>query len=124
MLPDEGGICGAIPLCKKPFRPAGALFTSSMTWHRRLTLWGRRPLSDHKPKRVVLDKKEIQLLETYLKKRFNTQALEVRHRATKKDSAEVYIDEEFVGVIYVDEEDGERSYDLNIAILGIDLDDQ
>lgn len=76
-----------------------------------------------KLKRVVLDKKEIQRLETYLKKRFNTSALEVRHRATKKDSAEVYIDDEFVGVLYLDEEDGERSYDLNIAILGIDLDD-
>ena len=47
----------------------------------------------------------------------------MRGRPTKKDSAEVYIADEFVGVIYVDEEDGERSYDLNIAILDIDLDE-
>jgi len=70
-----------------------------------------------------VDKTEISRLENYLKKRFNTNALEVRGRSTKKDSAEVYIADEFVGVIYVDEEDGDRSYDLNIAILAIDLDD-
>lgn len=70
-----------------------------------------------------MDKTEILRLENYLKKRFNSTALEVRGRPTKKDSAEVYIADEFVGVIYVDEEDGERSYDLNIAILDIDLDE-
>ena len=70
-----------------------------------------------------MDKTEILRLENYLKKRFNTAALEVRGRPTKKDSAEVYIADEFVGVVYVDQEDGDRSYDLNIAILEIDLDE-
>ncbi|MEM8796172.1 MAG: DUF3126 family protein [Pseudomonadota bacterium] len=70
-----------------------------------------------------MERTEIQKLENFLKKRFNTNALEVRQRPTKKDSAEVYIGDEFVGVIYVDEEDGDRSYDLNIAILDIDLED-
>lgn len=70
-----------------------------------------------------MDKTEILKLENYLKKRFNTGALEVRQRPTKKDSAEVYIADEFVGVIYLDDDDGDRSYDLNIAILEIDLEE-
>lgn len=70
-----------------------------------------------------MDKTEILKLENYLKKRFNSDALEVRRRPTKTDSAEIYISDEFVGVIYVDEEDGDRSYDLNIAILEIDLEE-
>lgn len=70
-----------------------------------------------------MDKAEIAKLENYLKKLFNTNKLEVRARPTKKDSVEVYISDEFIGVIYVDEEDGDRSYDLNIAILDIDLDE-
>lgn len=70
----------------------------------------------------VLDKSELQKLQKYLRGLFNTDALEVRGRPTKKDSVEVYISDEFVGVIYADEEDGDLSYDMNIAILGIDLD--
>ncbi|MEO1066301.1 MAG: DUF3126 family protein [Pseudomonadota bacterium] len=70
-----------------------------------------------------MDRTEIIKLENYLKRRFNTAALEVRQRPTKKDSAEVYIADEFVGVLYLDEDDGDRSYDFNMAILEIDLDE-
>lgn len=37
------------------------------------------------------------------------------------DSVEVDINGEFIGTIYKDEEDGETSYDFNMAILDIDL---
>ena len=37
-------------------------------------------------------------------------------------SAEVYIGEEFIGVMFVDDEDEERSYNFQMAILGADLD--
>lgn len=70
-----------------------------------------------------MDKTEILKLEKYLRKRFNNEALEIRARARKKDSAEVYIQDEFIGVLYLDEEDGDRSYDFNMAILEIDLDE-
>jgi hypothetical protein len=33
----------------------------------------------------------------------------------------VFIGEEFIGVIYRDEDDGEVSYDFNMAILAYDL---
>ena len=45
-----------------------------------------------------------------------------RGAATEKDdSAEVYIGEEFVGVLFVDDEDNERSYNFQMAILATDL---
>ena len=47
--------------------------------------------------------------------------LSVRPRPNKRDSAEVYIGDEFLGVIFRDDEDGEVSYDFNMAILDIDL---
>ena len=47
--------------------------------------------------------------------------MEVRQRPQKNDSAEVYIGDEFIGVIYRDDEDGEVSYQLQIAILESDL---
>ncbi|MBL4876224.1 MAG: DUF3126 family protein, partial [Cohaesibacteraceae bacterium] len=35
----------------------------------------------------------------------------------------VYIDDEFVAIVYRDDEDGELSYNLSMAILQMDLDD-
>jgi Protein of unknown function (DUF3126) len=49
--------------------------------------------------------------------------MSVKKRPQKDDSAEVYIGEEFVGVIFRDEEDGELSYNFSMAILDIDLED-
>ena len=42
-------------------------------------------------------------------------------RPQKKDSCELYVGDEFVGVIFRDEEDGELSYNFSMAILDIDL---
>ena len=66
--------------------------------------------------------KEIGLLEKYLRKTFQTESIEIRKLPKKKDTAEVYVADDFVGVIYRDEEDGEVSYQLQIAILEADLD--
>jgi len=46
----------------------------------------------------------------------------VRQRPQKEDSAEVYIDDEFIGVVFRDDEDGDLSYNFTMAILDIDLD--
>jgi uncharacterized protein DUF3126 len=64
---------------------------------------------------------EIEQLQTYLRQRFNDPALKIKARPNKDDSAEVYIGDEFIGVLFRDEEDGEVSYDFNMAILQIDL---
>ena len=49
--------------------------------------------------------------------------LEVRVRPRKDDSAEVYVEDEFVGVLFRDEEDGDLSYNFSMAILEFDLDE-
>lgn len=68
-----------------------------------------------------MDQTEIKQLETYLRKKFRLDTIEVRQRPIKDDSVEVYIGDEFIGVLFKDEEDGEVSYDFNMAILAFDL---
>jgi Protein of unknown function (DUF3126) len=69
-----------------------------------------------------VDRQEITKLETYFRKRFNTPGMQVRQRPQKADSAEVYIGDEFIGVVFRDDEDGDLSYNFTMAILDIDLD--
>jgi Protein of unknown function (DUF3126) len=66
---------------------------------------------------------EIKSLESYLRKTFDLEAIEVRKRAKKQDSVEVFVKEEFVGVIYKDDEDNEVTYQFQMAILADDLKD-
>jgi hypothetical protein len=68
-----------------------------------------------------VDVKEIRKLENYLRRLFGNTKLRVVPRPKKDDSAEVYIDEEFIGVMFVDDEEDERSYNFQMAILGADL---
>ena len=64
---------------------------------------------------------EILKLERYLTKLFRVPELQVRQRPKKDDSAEVYIGEEFIGVIFRDEDEGETAYQFQMAILDFDL---
>jgi len=47
--------------------------------------------------------------------------LVVRARPKKDDSAELYLEDEFLGIIYLDDEDGDRSYNFSMAILEGDI---
>ena len=65
---------------------------------------------------------EIRKLEAYLRGKFKLDNLQVRARPKKDDSAEVYIGEEFIGVIYRDDEDDDDlSWNFQMAILQFDL---
>ncbi len=64
---------------------------------------------------------EIRKLENYLRQLFGNARIRVVPRPRKDDSAEVYIGEEFIGVLFVDDEDEDRSYNFQMAILGTDL---
>ncbi len=66
---------------------------------------------------------ELKKVERYLQRLFGNTAIGVRARPRKDDSAEVYIGEEFIGVLYRDDEDDELSYNFSMAILGYDLGD-
>ena len=71
----------------------------------------------------LLKPEEIAKLTKFLRAKFELPSISVRKRPQKSDSAEVYIGEEFVGVIFRDEEDGELSYNFSMAILDFDLED-
>jgi hypothetical protein len=64
---------------------------------------------------------ELAKLTAYFRKTFNNPTLVVKARPQKKDSGEVYAGEDFLGVVFRDEEDGELSYNFSMAILDFDL---
>ena len=69
---------------------------------------------------------QISSVRAYLRGRFRNESLELRARAmgggVKSDSVEVWMDDEILGLLYIDDEDpSDISYDLNISILGEDL---
>ena len=68
-----------------------------------------------------MNKTELAKLERYLRQTFANHSLRVTARPKKTDSAEVYVGEEFIGVIFVDDEDGDRSFNFQMAILAEDL---
>lgn len=70
-----------------------------------------------------MDKGDCLRLERYLQKMFRLDTIEVRRRPQKDDSAEVYIGDEFIGVIFEDDddEDDEKSFSFTMSILGFDL---
>ena len=68
-----------------------------------------------------MKKEELARVQAYLKKTFGAPTLEVRPQGKKDDMAEVFINGEFVAALYREEEDGELSYQLQMAILDMDL---
>jgi len=66
---------------------------------------------------------ELKKIERFMRRTFDNQGITVRARPRKTDSAEVYVGDEFLGVMFEDKEDGETSYNFQMAILEIDLDD-
>jgi hypothetical protein len=63
---------------------------------------------------------DIKRLETYLKRTFGNPHVAVKARPKQKDSAEVELSGEFIGVIYQDE-DEDGSFMFEMAILAEDL---
>ncbi len=69
-----------------------------------------------------MNKDEIQKLEAYLRRTLGSPAISVRARPRKTDSAEVMVGDEFVGLIFRDDEDeDDLSYNFQMAILAMDL---
>ena len=66
---------------------------------------------------------EIIKLQKYLQMKFGNDQIDVRPRPKQDDSVELYLGDEFIGLIYVDEDEGEKSYMVQISILDIDLDE-
>lgn len=64
---------------------------------------------------------EITRVQKTLQKRFSNEEITLRRREKADDSVEVYMKGEFIAVVYKDEDEGEVSYDFNMAILEDDL---
>ena len=69
----------------------------------------------------VADIDRIKRLDAYLKRKFDNAAIRVVPRAKKQDSLEIYLGEEFIGVLFVDDEKQRGSYILEMPILDMDL---
>ncbi len=65
---------------------------------------------------------DIKQLDAYLKRKFDNERIRVVPRMRKRDSAEVYVGEEYVGVLFFDEKDARSSF-LELPILALDLDE-
>lgn len=65
---------------------------------------------------------ELKKLDAYFKRLFQNPRLIVRARPRINDSCELYLDDEFLGIVTRIEDEGETSYDLSMSILDIDLD--
>lgn len=70
-------------------------------------------------RRTALKPEEIRKLTAYFKRVFQNQTIDVKARPRKEDSAEVYVGDEFIGLVYKDEDEGD--YNFSMAILDIDL---
>ena len=68
-----------------------------------------------------MENREITRLQAYLRKLFRLRQLTIRRRPHKDDSADVHIGDEFIGILFREEDEGEVSYNFNMAILDIDL---
>ena len=70
-----------------------------------------------------MDRVTLKKIENFFKQKFNNKKIKIEGRANKNDSAEVLIDDEFIGVVFEDNEDGETCYQFNMTILNEHLND-
>ena len=82
----------------------------------------KKPVQEGNQTESTLNPEELRKLDSYFKRTFNPE-MQVRARPRKDDSAEVYIGDEFLGVLFRDDEDGDLSFNFSMAILDIDLDE-
>ncbi|MBU1209761.1 MAG: DUF3126 family protein [Alphaproteobacteria bacterium] len=70
-----------------------------------------------------MDKTELAKIEAYLRKTFGLKNIGLRAQPKKADMAEVFIGDEFIATLYRIEDEGEIEYQLQMAILEMDLED-
>ncbi len=69
-----------------------------------------------------MTKDEINRVQNYLRRTFGNDTISVKG-GVKEDLVEVMVDGEFIATISRDDEEGEVSYALSMAILDFDLED-
>ncbi len=69
---------------------------------------------------MAMTAEDMKRVETHLKRTFNTGGIIVKPRGRPADSAEVYVGDEFIGVVFEDEDEA-GSFMFEMAILAEDL---
>ena len=67
-----------------------------------------------------MDSNEILRVQAYLRLKFQNDMLTLKH-SVKDDMVEVFLEDEFIGTLFRDDEEGEVSYAFSMAILDFDL---
>ncbi|MDA9230783.1 DUF3126 family protein [Alphaproteobacteria bacterium] len=67
-----------------------------------------------------MDSNEILRVQAYLRLKFQNDMLTLK-RSVKDDMVEVFLEDEFIGTLFRDDEEGEVSYAFSMAILDFDL---
>ena len=62
-------------------------------------------------------------MKIFLDRNLIIKRIKIEGRVNKDDSAEVLIEDEFIGVVFEDNEDGETCFQFNMTILSEDLED-
>ena len=70
-----------------------------------------------------MDRITLKKIESFFKQKFKNKNIKIEGRVNKNDSADVLIDDEFIGVVFEDKEDGDICYQFNMTILSEDLDE-
>lgn len=68
-----------------------------------------------------MEKSELEQVQNYLRRLFRNPEIRLAPRAQKPDMAEFYIGEKLNGMLSLDTEDGDRSYNLQIGVPETDL---
>jgi len=68
-----------------------------------------------------MDRIKIGKIQNYLRTSLGSKNIKVEGRENKLDSADVTINDDFVGVIFEDNEDGDTCYHFNMTILDLDI---
>ena len=63
----------------------------------------------------------VPTLNAYLRRKFDNEKIRVVTRPKKTDSLEAYIGDEFLGVLFLENEKGRKSYIFELPILDVDL---
>ena len=66
--------------------------------------------------------KNLKTIETYLRRKFDNERIRVTARPRKTDSAEVSVGQEYIGVLFFDEQEKNSCY-FEMPILALDLED-
>ena len=69
----------------------------------------------------MITPEEISRVVGYLRRLFNNERINIKPPSKPNAPVEIYIGDEFIGVLHRDEDEGEVSYDVNMSILEEDL---